>query len=166
MKIKDKMETLNYKQFREQMDKETGELPLSKRRQLKGRTSIGAKEYQNAVSKEGDLQRQAEEYLKWKHIKYDRIPDKVYNYLFSKNNNIPDKDKIYMDSYLSGRPDLLVYKEFGDYLILGIWIELKSKTGRKRKKQRKFAEQTNVFEVRSFDKFIEIVDKFDSLRLG
>jgi len=133
------------------------ELPFSKRKQA-GNKTITASEFKAMHETESVLQSQCEEYLNLHKIKYIHIPEMAY-----KNAYIP-----------AGIPDLIIFKPAGTKLIeimagdkycIACFVELKSKKGKVRQSQQKFARQLPVFICRSFDHFIEIINEFEELKI-
>jgi hypothetical protein len=111
--------------------------------------------------KESVIQRSAEDLLKKLNLRYIRIPDAVYNIIFSKNSLIPEWVKILIAAAISGLPDLTVLLKDGRY----ICIELKTKTGKLRQKQKEFRNDVgvnNFYTCRSID---EVIDVFRSYGL-
>jgi hypothetical protein len=111
--------------------------------------------------KESVIQRSAEDVLKKLNLRYIRIPDAVYNIIFSKNSIIPEWVKILIAASISGLPDLTVLLKDGRY----ICIELKTKTGKLRPKQKEFRNDVgvnNFYTCRSID---EVIDVFRSYGL-
>ena len=107
------------------------------------------------------IQRSAEDVLKKLNLRYIRIPDAVYNIIFSKNSLIPEWVKILIAASISGLPDLTVLLKDGRY----ICIELKTKTGKLRPKQKEFQNDVgvnNFYTCRSID---EVIDVFRSYGL-
>ena len=130
------------------------DLPFSKRKQA-GRKSIDVNEFKAMTQTEADLQRQCEEYLALNKLQFIRLPDAVYKH----RSVSPVLQKIIAE-YWRGLPDLTVLKPHDDKHCLACCIELKSKSGKLSQGQKNFARKLPTYVCRSFDDFVNIIEKF------
>jgi len=111
---------------------------------------------------EKDLQEKCENYLEIRRIEYIRVPDELNAAIFSGRFKITQHVKNKISKYLGGVADLNILFGNGRY----ISVELKKRGGKMHQAQRKFEDgvtKNNYYIIRSFDKFIKLVDKFDRL---
>lgn len=125
-----------------------------------GRKWIESEGLSKWQGKESDLQRQCEQYLElFQNIATIRIPDAVYRAIFA--SSLHPKIKRLISGYIKGLPDIILLKEKNG-VTQALCVELKTETGKMSQGQKAFAKIVTVHVVRSFESFVELVDKFNS----
>lgn len=100
---------------------------------------------------ESVLQNQAENWLRWNRLEFWRMPDHLARYL---QTTAPIQYRKIHSEYFLGKPDLTILFPDGRYLN----IEFKSKSGRMSTGQERFARNIDVYEIRSFESFVKLVE--------
>ncbi len=90
---------------------------------------------------EDQLQKQCNDEIEGYNIKYLRIPDGVWNWL---NDNCPVHILYWLSHYFAGMPDNVMLIPISDEYNLCCQIELKTKTGKVKNKQKQWAKETAV----------------------
>lgn len=94
---------------------------------------------EKAVESEAPLQKFTDDYLEWQHIRSIRVPDKVFNYINAPFARVEEWFKIWFNSQFAGMPDNTVLIDIGGGYLLGLPIELKSRTGKLHGRQKSAA---------------------------
>ena len=101
------------------------------------------------AGKEAELQDLCEGYLTIKGIWFFHIPAASYK---ARGANV-----------LAGIPDLLIFKKDNDTNNNCLLVELKTKVGKPNPKQKKWAKETNVHLIRSFEGFKDLIKEWENV---
>ena len=108
--------------------------------------------------KESEIQKQCEDYLNIEQIRFIRIPDALYKYVFSAQSRLPAYMKALISSFIKGVPDITILLKNGRFLC----CELKTTTGKLSQGQKNFQRsvgESNYFIIRSVEALVELVKK-------
>ena len=97
------------------------------------------------------LQKNCEELLDWHKLPYWRMPDSLLRYIATK---APVQYKKILSRYFTGKPDLTILFPSGQYLN----VELKTEKGKLTGGQKRFARQSKIYIVRSYDDFEKMIE--------
>jgi hypothetical protein len=113
-----------------------------------GRRMLTVDDYKITTKNEDELQDKCEAWLKEQRIWYVHIPQAAYKARRAKHA-------------LKGIPDLLVFlPNDKDKFNRAVLFELKSRTGESRAGQKLVARQVNVFQIKSYLAFLDIMQDF------
>ncbi len=108
--------------------------------------------------KEEAIQKQANDYLDIKKIRYIRIPDGVWGYLAYKAS---EGIKIWFRKIFGGIPDNICMIRINEKYNLCLALELKTKTGKLHGKQKHWYKDLAVQISRSPEDTMQIIDGFE-----
>ena len=132
--------------------------PVPKKSTIK--SSRNEVDRRGAQYKESEIQKQCEDLLIAKQIKFIRIPDALYGLIFSKYAQyIPAYIKKLISAFIKGVPDLTLLFRSGKY----VCVELKTATGRMPQGQKNFRRavgEDNYKVVRSVEGLVELLEEY------
>ncbi len=146
-----------YQTRKKNIDDESVSLAFSKKEQLKGKTVK-----KKGSFKESDLQKACELVLKYKGLRFIRIPDQLSRFVFA-NNFIPIWFKVLVSKYLKSLPDLTIFFKNGTYLC----VELKTDVGKMKVGQKAFRNdvcENNYYIVRDVQHFTDLITYKQNLK--
>jgi len=99
--------------------------------------------------KESGLQKQMEDTLKAYHVKYVHISDEFWNwftegYRNNKKKNVPEHIFYPFIDMFAGMPDIVSWIKINEIFNLSWTPELKTKSGQRNKKQKKWSKEISV----------------------
>jgi len=107
--------------------------------------------------KEDALQKQANDYLELKRIRYIRIPDAIWRWLAYKASEYVKK---WFRFIFGGIPDNICIIPINDKYNLCLALELKTKTGKLHGKQKHWSKDLAVQISRTPEDTMQIIDEF------
>lgn len=108
--------------------------------------------------KECQIQKQCEDVLLIKGVKFIRIPDALYGLVFG-GNKVPASLKALISAFIKGLPDLTLLFKSGRY----VCVELKTTKGKESQGQKNFAKAIglkNYRVVRSVEGLLEVLKEY------
>lgn len=137
-------------------------MQYSKEDQLK-RNIIDVQQFRDVHDDWYSFQLACEELLQYyPHLAKIRIPDSVYNFLFSPVSPLDIKDKRKAAEWIRGLPDVILLKKRDKTLCDALCVEWKhGRKPRLRQSQKHFADHVPLHVARSLEDFNELIEKFD-----
>lgn len=111
---------------------------------------------------ESEIQKQCEDLLNFLQLRYIRIPDALYRYVFSAQSKLPAYLKKLIADFIKGVPDLTVLLKDGRY----ICVELKTASGKLSQGQKSFQRsvgESNYHVVRSVEGLRDLLERYEVL---
>lgn len=105
--------------------------------------------------KEEDIQNAVNEYLCWQKIRYFRIPDSFFKWIYI---NAPKPIQKWFFGMFGGMPDNLCIIPIGKGVAMTLLLELKSPKGKLHGKQKDHKNEWII--CKNIDSAIEVIDRF------
>ena len=109
--------------------------------------------------KECEIQEMVEKYCDLKGLRYHRMPDSLYRWIFSTQSKVPVHVKKQCSDYMKGVPDMIIMAPHGAYNQC-LLLEIKADKGKLSQGQKNWHKGLNVCVAYGFESCKETIDNF------